>query len=193
MVSANLHENVKYRSAPRSSGTSARTRIWRFARSRIFSARVRVFKTDQLPVQNNELQDICSHHITNMALTFLQRLGCFGQAMQKWASGEVSRCHNQGVTYILIIFRIFCNKKGEFVDNYHQTQVPKRVPLPVCDKCPNCSKVWLCRVLPLRRGEILLHWFGTSKGGGANRKTSFSTKICHEVGGGDNPLFFVPL
>ena len=119
MVSANLHENVKYRSAPRSSGTSARTRIWRFARSRIFS--VRVFKADQLPVQNNELQDICSHHITNMALTFLQLLGCFGQAMQKWASGEVSRCHNQGVTYILIIFRIFCNKKGEFVDNYHQT------------------------------------------------------------------------
>ena len=119
MVSANLHENVKYRSAPRSSGTSARTRIWRFARSRIFS--VRLFKADQLPVQNNELQDICSHHITNMALIFLQQLGCFGQAMQKWASGEVSRCHNQGVTYILIIFRIFCNEKGEFVDNYHQT------------------------------------------------------------------------
>ena len=38
MVSANLHENVKYRSAPRSSGTSARTRIWRFARSRIFKS-----------------------------------------------------------------------------------------------------------------------------------------------------------
>ena len=61
-VSVNLHENVKYRSAPRSSGTSARTRIWRFARSRILSVRVRVFKADQWPVQNNELQDICSQN-----------------------------------------------------------------------------------------------------------------------------------